>query len=123
MLAKMDLRRLSCPKTLLAKHSSAFSFYIKREGQWTYEGYARKIQDHGLKFPDGKRNKIILVGRELDDLLHHKMLEKAKQERILKDLSKLKEDDEKTREELESQIETVCANGCVLLYRSMLQMT
>jgi len=78
MLAKMNRRHLSAPEILLANLSRAFSFYIRREGQWTYEGYARKIQDFGLKFPDGKRNKIILVSRELDHLLHHKMLEKAK---------------------------------------------
>jgi len=44
----------------------AFSLYIKNRGQFTYEGYARKLRDQGLEFPHGKRNKIILVGRELD---------------------------------------------------------
>ncbi len=47
-------------------NKSYFSLYIKNKGSFTYENYARKIQDFDLDFPHGKRNKIILVGRELD---------------------------------------------------------
>ena len=48
----------------------AFSYFIKKRSEnFTYEGYARKLHDKGLDFPNGKRNKIILVARELDSLI------------------------------------------------------
>ena len=59
--------------------SRRFSLYVKNRGFFSYEGFARKIQDFGLDFPHGKRNKIILAGRELDTLIEAKLGEIQKQ--------------------------------------------
>ena len=68
-----------------------FSFYIKkRQDNFTYEGYARKLQDKGLEFPHGKRNKIILVARELDQMIVYKLQEVEKQTIINKEIEEIK---------------------------------
>ncbi|CDW76679.1 UNKNOWN [Stylonychia lemnae] len=106
-----------------------FSFYVKHRANqsFTYEKYARNIQDTDLDFPHGKRNKIILVGRELDHLIELKLKEQQSQadlEKQIKELEEKKDDkDIKQLEILKSQREIVSGNGCILLYRSMLQMT
>ena len=53
---------------------------LRKPDIFSYETYARKIQDHELDFPHGKRNKIVLVGRELDTLLREKAKEQEKQD-------------------------------------------
>ena len=55
--------------------SRYFSLYVKNRGSFTYEGYANKLRDYELEFPHGKRNKIILVARELDRLTKDKLSE------------------------------------------------
>lgn len=100
----------------------SFSLYLKQAGTFTYESYANKIRDKGLDFPHGKRNKIVLAARELDHLLKSKIEEVQSQEELaakIKDPKTTPED----REKLSSKTEIVSANGCALLYRSMLQMT
>ncbi len=60
---------------MLAKKSF---FYFKNNhiniafnlrGIGTYESHSKKLQDKELSFPHGKRNKIILVARELDHMI------------------------------------------------------
>jgi hypothetical protein len=105
-----------------------FSYYIKkRQENFTYEGYAKKLQDKGLDFPHGKRNKIILAARELDQLIVNKLLEVEKQAIISKEIEEIKgqggkldKEQEEKMEGLKSKREIVCGNGCVSLYRAML---
>jgi hypothetical protein len=42
---------------------------LNLRGIGTYESHSRKLQDKELAFPHGKRNKIILVARELDHMI------------------------------------------------------
>ena len=54
-----------------------------------YETQALKLRDGGLDFPHGKRNKIILCARELDQLLARKVEEREQQEKLDKRLKEL----------------------------------
>ena len=85
------------------------------------------MQDKGLEFPHGKRNKIILVARELDQMIVYKLQEVEKQTIINKEIEEIKgnggkldKEKEDKMEALKNQKEIVCANGCVSLYRAML---
>ena len=107
----------------------SFSLFIKTRGTptpFTYECYAKKLRDRSLDFPHGKRNKIILAARELDRLIEIKLDERDRQEEVISriaELEKVKNRDkgqEAQLQELEQKKEIVSANGCILLYRSML---
>jgi hypothetical protein len=95
----------------------------------SYESYASKLRDRTLDFPNGKRNKIVLVARELDQMLERKVEERDRQEEAAKKIKEIEgfkvrgNDMEDQLQSLYLKKEILSANGCILLYRSMLQMT
>ena len=70
-----------------------------------------------------------MVARELDQMLEKKVQERERQEEVakrIKEIEGVKVRGKEMEEELQSMYmkkEILSANGCILLYRSMLQMT